>query len=152
MTVADIILAAFAISNSVRVVAYVPQIVKIAKDNEGAAAVSNGTWALFGVSHLSTVAYAFLVIGDLYMALLFTANLLCCLAIIGLTVWKRRKFRALRLEHVLRMESETANPGRSLSVEPVACSVASFPQPRPLQMQSPATRRGVSHGFSSNPS
>lgn len=136
MTVADIILGAFAISNSVRVVAYVPQIVKIAKDNEGAAAVSNGTWALFGISHLSTVAYALVVLGDLYMTLLFTANLLCCLAIIALTFWKRRRFHALRVEHVLPMESLAANREAFRSAETIVPQLETYHLQQPRQMKS----------------
>jgi hypothetical protein len=128
MTVADIVLAAFAITNSVRVVAYLPQILKIAKDNDGAVAVSNGTWALFGVSHMSTVAYALVVLDDIYMTLLFTANLLCCIAIIALTFWKRRRFHALRLDHVLRVErvsarAEPTYPNTSPPVDVVARDV-----------------------------
>jgi uncharacterized protein with PQ loop repeat len=85
----EIAIMLFAVSNSVRVVAYVPQIVRVIRDREGAAAVSCTTWLLFAVSHMSTVAYALLVIGDWRMAIVFAANLLCCLAIIGLTVYKR---------------------------------------------------------------
>ena len=85
----EIAVVLFAISNSVRVVAYVPQILRVASDRDGAAAVSCMTWLLFAVSHLSTVAYAIVVIGDWRMAAIFAANLVCCLLIIGLTLYKR---------------------------------------------------------------
>jgi hypothetical protein len=41
-----------------RVVAYVPQILKAAADKNGASSISAATWLLFLVAHLSTVAYA----------------------------------------------------------------------------------------------
>src|SRR5689334_19824312 len=45
MTIADITLAAFTLSNSLRVVAYVPQIAKAFGDRGGAQAISFGTWS-----------------------------------------------------------------------------------------------------------
>jgi hypothetical protein len=100
MTAPEFILIVFTVTNSVRVVAYLPQIRKIAGDNSGAVAVSNATWLLFGVSHLSTMTYAAVVLNDLYMTVLFGANLLCCLIIIILTVYKRRQFA--RQFHVMQ--------------------------------------------------
>ena len=94
----EIAVAIFAVSNCVRVVAYVPQIVRLARDREGAAAISCLTWVLFAVSNLSTVAYAVVVVDDWRMAAIFGVNMLCCLFIVGLTVYKRavtrRRFSA----------------------------------------------------------
>src|SRR5262245_57500536 len=50
MTIADITLAAFTLCNSFRVVAYLPQIARAARDRSGAEAISVGTWGLFLVS------------------------------------------------------------------------------------------------------
>ena len=109
MTAADIALAAFAFCNSVRVFAYVPQIVAVARDRNGATAISYTTWTLFGVSHLSTVAYAVLVVDDWRMAAVFAANTVCCGLIVGLTAWKRAAYRkAQRLSEVERAACETA--------------------------------------------
>jgi uncharacterized protein with PQ loop repeat len=94
VTPADVALGAFTLCNTVRVFAYLPQIVKISRDTQGAAVISYTTWALFGVSHLSTVAYAALVVTDWRMAVIFSANTLCCVIIIGLTAWKRFVFKA----------------------------------------------------------
>jgi hypothetical protein len=93
MTSAEIALALFALCNSVRVFAYVPQIVAVARDPCGASAISYATWGLFAVSHLSTVAYAVLVVADWRMAAVFVANTICCLVIVGLTAWKRALFK-----------------------------------------------------------
>src|SRR5262249_14253188 len=58
MTIADITLAVFASFNSLRFLAYVPQIARAYKDQSGAEAISFATWALFLASHLSATAYA----------------------------------------------------------------------------------------------
>ena len=64
MTVADTTLAVFTFFNSLRFLAYVPQIVKAAKNQSGAEAISFGTWALFLASHASAMAYAIENQGD----------------------------------------------------------------------------------------
>jgi hypothetical protein len=94
MTPAEVALALFALCNSVRVFAYVPQIIAVARDTGGASAISYSTWGLFAVSHLSTVAYAVLVVDDWRMAAVFIANTICCLFIVGVTAWKRALFKA----------------------------------------------------------
>ncbi len=94
VTPADVALGAFTLCNTVRVFAYLPQIVKISRDTQGAAAISYTTWCLFGVSNLSTVSYAVLVVDDWRMAAVFIANTLCCLVIVGLTAWKRALYKA----------------------------------------------------------
>ncbi len=94
ITPADAALGVFTLCNTARIFAYLPQIVKIGRDTQGAAAISYTTWALFGVSHLSTVAYAVLVVDDWRMAAVFAANTFCCLIILGLTAWKRAVFKA----------------------------------------------------------
>lgn len=99
MTSAEIALAAFGLCNSLRVVAYVPQIVAIARDSRGAGGVSCTTWGLFAVSHISTVAYALLTLGDWRMAMVFGANAACCGVILVLTVLRRRARDVGRLRH-----------------------------------------------------
>ncbi len=89
MTLADITLAAFTLCNSLRVVAYVPQIAKAARDRGGAQAVSFGTWGLFLFSHASAVAYALVNKGDWTMAFVFLSNALGCGAILLIAAWKR---------------------------------------------------------------
>ena len=90
---ADLALVVFTACNTARVFAYLPQIVKIGRDTQGAAAISYVTWTFFGVSHLSTVAYAILVVNDWRMTAVFAANTLCCVIIVSLTAWKRAAFR-----------------------------------------------------------
>jgi uncharacterized protein with PQ loop repeat len=97
MTTAEMTLLLFTACNTLRVLAYVPQIVRIARDHEGAKAISYTTWGLFAVSHLSTVAYAFVHAQDLTLTIVFGGNTVACLAILGLTFWKRRQFAAGRV-------------------------------------------------------
>jgi uncharacterized protein with PQ loop repeat len=96
LTPADAALLVFTACNTARVFAYLPQMIKIGRDTQGAAVISYTTWSLFGLSHLSTVAYAILVVDDWRMAAVFAANTLCCVAIVGLTAWKRATFRRRR--------------------------------------------------------
>jgi hypothetical protein len=96
VTGSEVALFAFTACNTLRVVAYVPQLLKIARDNGGASAISYTTWGLFGASHLSTVAYAVAVVQDWKLGLIFTANALACGAIVGLTLCKRLRFAARR--------------------------------------------------------
>jgi len=93
MTFADITLAAFTICNSVRVVAYVPQITKAATDQDGAQAISFTTWGLFLVSNASAVAYALVNMADWMLASMFLANAIGCAAIILIGAWKRSQYR-----------------------------------------------------------
>ncbi len=96
MTLADITLALFTLCNSLRVLAYVPQITKAATDESGAAAISLATWGLFLFSHASATAYALVNKEDWTMALLFLGNAIGCASIIAIGVWKRAQHRGRR--------------------------------------------------------
>ncbi len=93
MTPADAALAAFTLCNALRLGAYLPQIVRIARDGHGASAISYLTWWIFTVSNLSTVAYALLTLGDPRMAAVFAVNAACCLGVISVTALKRSRAR-----------------------------------------------------------
>jgi hypothetical protein len=95
MTPGELALFAFTACNTLRVVAYLPQIVRIANDKGGADAISFTTWGLFGLSHLSTVLYAVVTIEDWKLALIFTANTVACITIVALTLYKRLRFLAV---------------------------------------------------------
>jgi hypothetical protein len=89
MTLADLALAAFALCNGARVLAYVPQIIRAARDRHGASAISLTTWSLFAVSNVSTSVYAVVQLADWTVAAVFALNTLFCLAIVGITAWTR---------------------------------------------------------------
>jgi hypothetical protein len=98
MTVPEITLAAFMLCNSLRVVAYVPQIARAAKDQSGAQAVSFATWGLFLFSNLSAVAYALVNKGYWTMASMFLANAIGCSTILLIGAWKRAQHRGRELQ------------------------------------------------------
>src|SRR2546427_8224080 len=98
MTIADITLAAFTLCNSLRVLAYIPQIAKAARDRGGAEAISFGTWGMFLVSHASATAYALVNKADWTMASLFLGNALGCAAILLIAAHKRSRHRRRRIE------------------------------------------------------
>ena len=87
------IILAFACVSSVRIFAYVPQILKAARDKNGAAAISNTTWGLFLASNLTSVLYAIFVLSDAMMAVVFLGNGLACAVILAITAHKRRHHR-----------------------------------------------------------
>jgi hypothetical protein len=119
MTIADITLTAFTLCNSLRVVAYVPQIAKAAKDRSGAEAISLGTWGLFLVSHASAAAYALVNQNDWTMAWVFLGNAVGCGAILLITVWKRSEHR--------RRRSEGATPPFQLALRAILKWLRPFP-------------------------
>jgi hypothetical protein len=96
MTVADATLAVFTVFNSLRFLAYVPQIAKAIKDQSGAEAISFGTWSLFLASHASALAYAIENQGDWKMASVFLSNALGCGTILLIAAWKRSRHRQAR--------------------------------------------------------
>ena len=92
MTLEEVTLALFTACNSMRIVAYVPHIVKAAADKSGASSISMTTWLLFLIAHLSTVAYALVNRSDWGLAAAFAGNAACSVAILGIAFWKRRSY------------------------------------------------------------
>ena len=121
MTIADITLAAFTFFNSLRFLAYVPQIAKAIKDQSGAEAISFGTWALFLASHASAMAYAIENQGDWTMASLFLGNALGCGTILLIAAWKRSRHRRRRTEEIIQRR-EPLGPAPLHLVEVSKCS------------------------------
>jgi len=93
VTLADVTLLAFTGCNSVRVVAYLPQIWKAAVDSDGAQAVSFMTWSIFLASNITTVAYALVNQADWTMASIFLINTAGCFAVLALAGWRRMAYR-----------------------------------------------------------
>ena len=93
MTLADVTLSVFMLCNSLRVVAYVPQITKAARDQSGAEAISFLTWGLFLFSNASAVAYALVNKDDWMMAAIFLGNTVGCAALLLVGAWQRKRHR-----------------------------------------------------------
>lgn len=101
MTIADMTLAVFALCNSLRALAYVPQIIKATRDRTGAQAISVGTWSLFLISHMSAMAYALVNKDDWTLAAMFLGNAIGCCAIILIAAWKRSRYRTSQGEKTM---------------------------------------------------
>lgn len=130
----DVALLLFTACNSVRVFAYLPQIASVARDRNGASAISFTTWGMFAVSHVSTVGYAHFVVDDQRMVLIFTANALCCTAVVLLTAHKRGLVRLsapFLLRRAIRLITPTQSADRGARADDGHGSTPSTaPQPR----------------------
>ena len=89
MTLADVSIAAFALLNGGRVIAYLPQIVCVYRCQNGAAAVSLLTWIMFTAANAATVTYALTVSSDRVVAAMFGLNALSCVLITALVAFRR---------------------------------------------------------------
>ncbi len=90
MTTADFSLIAFATCNVLRIVAYFPQMFRLACRPGAAASFSYATWALFAAANSSTAVYAGVVLGDEVLGAAHAFSALCCGALIGLALWRCR--------------------------------------------------------------
>lgn len=81
----------FALLSSLRVVSYVPQIIRVAFDRNGASAISYSTWGLWTAANISTAAYAAINLNDPYLSAVSGVYAVCCVVVIALTMAKRRK-------------------------------------------------------------
>ena len=126
MTLSEASLLAFTAFSGLRLVSYLPQICKVARDRNGASAISYATWTLWTGCHLSTGLYAIVNLSDLLLAAASVLYALCCLAVIALTAAKRRRLAvsragvemdayaapsAIRLESVGRERPYAVRPG-----------------------------------------
>lgn len=96
MTAADLSLLAFAACNTLRVAAYLPQMLKLYSHPGAAASFSYASWWLFAAANASTAAYGQLVVGDAVLAVLSAFSAVCCGVLIGLASWARRRQRSGR--------------------------------------------------------
>jgi uncharacterized protein with PQ loop repeat len=88
-TITNLSMIAFALLNGMRVFSYLPQIIRIYRDPNGAVAISILTWVLFAASHIATVWYVLVTSGDRLVATTFVLNATGCLAIVAPTTLKR---------------------------------------------------------------
>ena len=93
MELSQVTFLAFALCNSLRVFSYLPQIVRIAADTNGASAISYLTWGLWTAANASTGFYAAINLQDFYLSAVSAINTACCLIVIVLTTIKRRALR-----------------------------------------------------------
>ena len=92
MTLAEVSLGAFSAFSGLRLVSYFPQIYRVARDANGASAISYSTWLMWTGSHLSTGCYAAINLGDRLLAACSGLYALCCVLVIVMTAIKRRRY------------------------------------------------------------
>ncbi|MFO1415023.1 MAG: hypothetical protein U1F10_14185 [Burkholderiales bacterium] len=92
VTVTEVVTWLFLVTNTGRVLAYLPQIRSAWRCENGAASVSRTTWGLFAVAHFSGALYASLVVADLRMALVFVGNFAACTVLVSVIAWKRHAY------------------------------------------------------------
>lgn len=90
MTPADLSLVVFAACNGLRIAAYLPQMLKLARTPGAAHAFCFATWTLFAAANVSTAIYAWAVLGDSLIGGVHALGSLCCGALIGLAWWRCR--------------------------------------------------------------
>jgi hypothetical protein len=96
MTLAEATLLAFTACSGLRLISYVPQILKVARDSRGASAIAYSTWVMWTGCHVSTGLYASVNLGDRVLAITSALYAFCCVATIVLTAVKRHRFGAAR--------------------------------------------------------
>lgn len=102
---AQAILVAYSACNALRVVSYIPQVIRIAADRNGAEAISLATWWMWIAANATTALYAWVNLGDLPLAILNALNTLCCVLVVGLTAWKRQSISPLHADLLTRQPS-----------------------------------------------
>jgi hypothetical protein len=96
MAIPDMTFALFGLFNMLRLVSYLPQIVRVARDPHGAGAISYTCWVIWIGANASTAAYAAINLDDLWLSAVSSFNAACCIVVVGLTVWKRNRWYRLQ--------------------------------------------------------
>ena len=85
----DLVAAAFGPFNVLRLASYFPQLVAVARDQNGATAISFSCWSIWIGANAATAAYAGLNLRDVPLAVVSAFNGICCGAVLTLALYKR---------------------------------------------------------------
>src|SRR5262245_3369523 len=89
MLISEATWLAFAAFSGLRTISYVPQMVRIAKDRNGASAISYPTWLLWTGANATTALYAATNLNDVWLTFVSSIYALCCVLVVALTAFKR---------------------------------------------------------------
>jgi hypothetical protein len=120
MDFANLTFLLFTAFSGMRVFSYFPQIQKVARDTNGASAISYSTWTMWTGANTATALYATINLGDVYLACVSTLYAGCCLVVIVVTALKRRDWNFLRASAVPPTPEE-ATPDHLLRFRVTSC-------------------------------
>jgi hypothetical protein len=86
----------YLLTNAVRVLTYIPQIVVVWRCTDGAVSVSLLTWGSWVLSNVTATVYAVLVVRDALFVAISLVNLLGCGAVALIAARRRAQWRAVR--------------------------------------------------------
>lgn len=95
-------------SGSLIVFVYIPQIVRLLRDQTGAAAISLVSWASWATLRLPAMLYALAVTNDIIMLVITTGDLIGRLCVFGVASWKKHDFN--RHHRVLKILGDDDDP------------------------------------------
>jgi uncharacterized protein with PQ loop repeat len=93
MQISDLTFVGFLGLGSIRCLSYLPQIVRIIRDENGASAISYTTWGTWILANLATALYAVFNLGDTSLAVVSFIYAFFCTVVMLLTVFKRAQHR-----------------------------------------------------------
>ncbi len=79
----------YLVTNSARVLTYMPQIVAVWRCTDGARALSLITWCSWVVSHAAAMAYGAFVVHDRFFFVISAINFTCCAAVASIAAHRR---------------------------------------------------------------
>lgn len=85
----DLLTFLFTAFNLLRLMSYAPQILSIARDENGATAISFSCWMIWIGANATTALYAWEALADERLALINAFNTVCCVVVVLLTAYKR---------------------------------------------------------------
>jgi len=85
----DYLALSFGVLNLLRLVSYLPQIAAVARDGNGATAISFSCWSIWIGANASTALYAWVKVGDVALATMSMFNAVCCAIVLALAMYKR---------------------------------------------------------------
>jgi hypothetical protein len=92
----EIIISAYAIMNSLRIFAYLPQIVTVLRASDRSEAVSLLTWTFWALANIATTAYSAVILEDFLTMVIFAGNSACCALVVSIVAWKRKRYSSAR--------------------------------------------------------
>jgi hypothetical protein len=131
LDIASITFFLFTVSSSLRVISYLPQMLRVALDRNGASAISYSTWVLWTCANLATALYATVNLGDMFLAGVSSVYAACCTIVIVLTLLKRRWHRTRTLSNHQLLPDQDWDPASELRATVHQAAVALAANGRP---------------------